>query len=124
MRDGAGGRDTGSGYRKNYLHLPNASADRAGSSRQLPDLWNGLGSEERYRGQRRRERRAARHDAAILDRRRAEPAGLRRGDGSSLTWCTGMGAGRRLALDAIYPEHAGCAVVRLAIFPAWLAIAR
>ena len=42
MRDGAGACDVSSGCGKDYLHLPDASADRAGSSRQLPDLRHGL----------------------------------------------------------------------------------
>ena len=78
---------------------------------------------ERRLSQRRGKRRAARYDAAILDRGSAEPAGVRRRDGSSVSWRPGVGAGRCVALDAIYFKHAGCAVVRMAIFPARLAIA-
>ena len=98
-------------------------ADRAGPSRQLPDLRDGAGTERRRLSQRRGKRRAARYDAAILDRGSAEPAGVRRRDGSSVSWRPGVGAGRCVALDAIYFKHAGCAVVRMAIFPARLAIA-
>ena len=56
---------------EDHLHLPDAPGNRAGSSGQLPDVRHGAGAEERRRGRRGRERRAARHDAAVLDRRRA-----------------------------------------------------
>src|SRR5437868_5462174 len=64
------------GASKDGLHVPDASADRAGSSRKLPDLWNGVGAEEHRRWKRRRKRGTTRHDATILDRRSPGVPGL------------------------------------------------
>ena len=76
MRDGAGAQPGLPRKGEDDLHLPDASPDRAGSSGRLPDLRDGARAEKRRRGRGRRERRAARHDAPLLDRRRPQPAGF------------------------------------------------
>jgi hypothetical protein len=62
------------------VHLPDASRDRARRTRRMPDLRHGAGAAHRHRGGR-AERRADRHDAADVDRRGADAAGVRAGDG-------------------------------------------
>ena len=69
------------GAGRHDLHLPDASGDPAGRSGLVPDLRHGA----RARAGDRRDRaqsRTRRHDAAVLDRPRADPAGLRARDGS------------------------------------------
>ena len=62
------------------LHLPDASGDPPGRTRQLPDLRHGAGAGGREPGER-TQSGARRHDAAVLDRRRAGAAACGAGDG-------------------------------------------
>ena len=104
---------------------PMHPADRAGSSRELPDLRDGAGAEERPRRRRRGKRGTARHDAAVLDRRSAQRCRC-----SSSRWRTCSRQrrdwvhGRSFALDAIHLEHAGRALGRLAVLRPRLALNR
>ena len=69
------------GFRRADLHLPDASRDRAGRARRLPDLRHGARAQDGKRRGRGAERGAARHDAALLDQRRARLAAAGLGDG-------------------------------------------
>ena len=103
MRHGAGAESDFSRAGQDHLYLPDASPDRAGSSRQLPNLRDDVGAEKRQCRQRTRERGAARHDAAILDRRSAHLASLRHRNGASVAERADLGGQRHIALDAIRP---------------------
>ena len=111
--DSAGRRD---------LHLPDASADPPGRSRQLPDLRHGAGArggQPRYAAQ----SRTRRHDAAVLDRPRAFAARRRAGNGRSPGRRSRLGRPDPVELDSAGVRHARGAVGGLAVLRARLAIA-
>ena len=108
---------------EDHLHLPDASADRAGSSGQLPDLRHGVRAENASR-QRRREYGTARHDSAFLDRRAPSTASLPARNGALVAERAGLGAWATFALDAIYLSARRSCCGRLAVFRAGLAFAR
>ena len=77
MRHGFGTQADFPRAEDNHLHLPDASADRATSSGQLPDLRHGAGAENAHpRRAKKRTYGTARYDAPILDRRGYQPASL------------------------------------------------
>ena len=111
-RADAGGHD---------LHLPDASRDPAGRSGLLPDLRHGA----RTVGGHRRdcaEPRADRHDAAVLDRPRADGAGCRARNGRALHSGPDVARTGLVELDAIGARDPGRAVGGLAVLRARLAV--
>ena len=110
------------GAGKDGLHVPDASADRAGSSWQLPNLRYGARTQNSDRHRRRRERGTARHGATILDRCGAGVAGFCSWNGASVSECANVDCERLVALAAVFLEHAGCALGGCTIFSARLAV--
>src|SRR6266480_3673827 len=89
------------GASKDGLHVPDAPADRTGSSGQLPNLWHGARAENSDRRRRRRKRGTARHDATILDRRGPVVARLRAEYGACFSKCADLVCQRLVALVAV-----------------------
>ena len=86
--------DAGAGAGRHGLHLPHASGGAPDRARRLPDLRHGAGAGARHRGHR-TQSRARRHDAAVLDRARADRAGVRPGDGRDICSARMAGSARR-----------------------------
>ena len=106
--DGAG--------RDHRIHVPDAPRSRQRQARRVPQVRHGARASRR-RPRRRAEPRARRHDAPLLDRRRARPAGLpvddgRHGDGRRARAPNRHGVGE---LDRARARDAGGPLVRLAV---------
>ncbi len=110
---GAGGHD---------LHLPDGSGDPAGRTGHLSDLRHGAGAGAVQRG-RRSQPRARRHDAPVLDRARADVAGVPARDGQPHLRHVGADLASCVGLGPVRARHAGGAVGRLAVLRARLAVA-
>ena len=108
------------------LHLPDAPRGAAGSSRRLPEVRHGAGTGNcrRRAGRRRRQRRIARHDAALLDQRHPHPARVRACDGAPhpRVGAAGLGRQRAFPLAAVRARHARGLVGGVAVLPPGLAL--
>ena len=113
-----GGADAG----RHDLHLPDASRGAAGGPGLLPDLRHGAGAGNAD-AQSRAQPRTRRHDAPVLDRRVADAAGGRAGDGRTPVR---LASAQPVAIElgAVGVRHAGGAVGRLAVLRARRAVAR
>ena len=85
--------------RLHQVDLPHASRDRPRCTGFVPDLRHGARADDRYGGGA-RERRAPRHDAAVLDERCARGSDIDRS-----AWPTSFPAGRSVACSRPRSRH-------------------
>ena len=117
------GSEGRAGPGRGHLHMPNASADPPDRARQLPHLRNGARAGDRH-GRHRAERRACRHDAPVLDRPRAQPAGFGSRNGRPSHEPPYASRRSDLQLDPACAGNAGRIVGRRTLLPARLCVAR
>ncbi len=96
------------------IHVPDAPAGASERPGQLPDLRHGAGAARRDGGFR-REPRAPRHDASLLDRPGTRASGVRAGDGKPRCRPAPCHRPANLELDSTRPRNAGRALGRVAV---------
>src|SRR5688572_7142809 len=122
MWHGSGTKPVRAVAENGHLHVPDASANSAGSSGHLSDLRNGARAEG-CSGRGGGEPGAEGHDAAVLDRCRVGAARLRAGDVASRSIIDARVERAVESLDAIHSFHAGRALGWVAVFRSWRSLA-
>ena len=125
MRNGIGAGGPRDSVHKNRICVPDAPGNCARRARGVSDLRHGAGAASRLR-EGGAESGADEHDAALLGKRRADDTYLARRNGCVSPWRAARedDFSERPDLDRVSFGDAGCALGRLAIFCAWMAVDR